>query len=202
MSGKLFIISAPSGAGKTTVVSEVLKKVQSSCNLERVVTYTSRKPREGELQGKDYNFLSSQEFEKKISENFFLEWSGEYGNYYGTPRFIADNVARGSSYLLIIDMVGAHNIVSIANDPTPLLEKSVVPVWVYTKTMKDLESRLVFRGKNSHEQIQRRLKQAQKEIEAEKRSSLYVYRVLNDDLSRAVEELASIVKREIGVISL
>jgi hypothetical protein len=91
-SGKLFILSAPSGGGKTTLANKLVEELGFEYNLSRVITYTSRLPRSTEMPGVDYNFLSKEAFEEKVKEQFFLEWSGVYGNYCGTPSTIIEEV--------------------------------------------------------------------------------------------------------------
>ncbi|MCK5615347.1 guanylate kinase [Candidatus Pacearchaeota archaeon] len=198
MSGKLFIVSAPSGAGKTTLVDSVLKKISSEFSIGKVVTYTSRAPRTGEVSGQDYHFVSSLEFEQHIKESFFLEWSGEYGNYYGTPRYIVDELDQGFSRILIIDMLGTQNLISISNDKTPFLTNCVVPIWIHTSDIKQLKERLIARGENTLEQIKRRLDLARQELKKEKSSSLYKYRVLNDDFSKAIIKFQTILIAELS----
>src|SRR5581483_9450453 len=97
MAGKLFIVSACSGAGKTTLVTEVLNRFKNSFEISRCVTYTSKVPRGNEVDGKDYCFLSVQEFEDYINKGFFLEWSHHYGNYYGTSLNLLQDLEKGKS---------------------------------------------------------------------------------------------------------
>ena len=86
--GKLFIIPAPSGAGKTSLVTALLERIGQSHSLSRVITYTTKMPRSGDIHGRDYHFLSIDQFEQKIKEDFFLEWSVAYDHYYGSPKNI------------------------------------------------------------------------------------------------------------------
>src|SRR3990167_6495680 len=103
MIGKIFIISAPSGAGKSTLVAATLANLEKEWPIERVVTYTSKNPRNNEVPGQDYHFIKVDEFERRIKQGFFLEWSNAYGTYYGSPRSIVNQVANGYSYIGIID---------------------------------------------------------------------------------------------------
>ncbi len=189
MAGKLFLISAPSGAGKTTIVREVIERYGAHYDLERVVTYTSKKPRVDELPGIDYHFLTSEDFEVKINQGFFMEWSGAYGSYYGSPRDVLAKMASGKSYLLIIDRVGAEQI--LAKYP------EVVGIWLYTKSIQDLQQRLENRNTESAEHIKRRLIRAHEEIIAEIARPIYKYHVLNHDLEIAVNRVFTILKREL-----
>ncbi|MDZ4151254.1 hypothetical protein, partial [Methylicorpusculum sp.] len=177
--GRLFVVSAPSGAGKTTLVNEVVRRRGDSCSLARVVTYTTKPARQGEdRQGIDYHFLTCQEFEAKIAEGFFLEWSGAYGHYYGSPRSVLDEIAQGFSRILIIDRAGARQVKE--------RYASAVLVWVYIRDMAVLQARLLRRGTDSADQIARRLALACEEIEQEQSAPFYEHYVLNEAISKAV----------------
>lgn len=189
MNGKLFIVSAPSGAGKTTVVNNVLSIIPAHYNIERVITYTSKAPRLNEIQGHDYHFISKQEFERKITESFFLEWSDAYGNYYGTPSYIKDHLNDGRSFILIIDRVGAQKL--IRHIPEAIL------IWLYTQDISVLENRLKLRKTENEEQILKRLSLAIQEIEEECKNSLYPHKILNDRLENAVQMMELIIKNEL-----
>ena len=108
--GKLFVISAPSGAGKTTVVHEFLLRFKNKYKLKRVVTYTTRPPRVGEEQGVDYHFVSADIFKEMISNHRFLEWSTWYDYYYGSPSSIIHEIEEGHSFILVVDRHGAQEI--------------------------------------------------------------------------------------------
>lgn len=189
MTGKLFIISAPSGAGKTTLVNELIERYGRHYDLTRVITYTSKKPRTTERQGLDYHFVSPGEFELKIAQGFFMEWSGAYEAYYGSPRDILDRLAGGKSFMLIIDRVGAEQILKV--------HPAAVPIWVYTRTIDDLHERLVSRNTEALDHIERRLAQAKSEIFAEISRPRYRYHVLNHDFEIAVNRIYTIIKREL-----
>jgi len=193
MSGKLFVISAPSGAGKTTLAEKVLEHLSSKYPIGRVVTYTSRVARQGEKNGQDYNFVSSQEFEQKMKDGFFLEWSGEYGHYYGTPRHIVDDLAQGFSRILIIDRLGARRIFEIAKDASPTLTNMVTSIWIFPPSISELEKRLVGRAKDTTKQIEKRLALAQKELQEENTNPLYDHTILNDDFSEAMQKLEALL---------
>lgn len=189
MAGKLFIISACSGAGKTSLVDEVLGRLAPSCPIARVVTYTSRSIRPGEVAGEHYHFLSPQEFKGMIEAGFFLEWSGEYDHYYGTPRHVLDEVAQGQSRILIINRPGAHNVLQYLQRK-PLGEQGIaVPIWIEVPSIQELRRRLEARGEKSIELIERRLQLAQKEMRQESENSLYKHKILNDNFTKAAKEL-------------
>lgn len=189
MAGKLFIISAPSGAGKTTLVSALLERFGVCYCLERVITYTSKSPRPGEEHGLHYYFVSQQEFESKIEQDFFMEWSRAYDAYYGCPRNILDHIKTGKSFIAIVDRVGAQQIAQLSKD--------VVLIWLYTKTTEELRGRLQTRNADLSEVIERRMRRACEEIEIELREPLYRYHVLNDDFEEALKRIVTIVKREL-----
>jgi len=193
MSGKLFIISSPSGAGKTTLVNAVLGRLQNQFSIDRVITYTSRDLRSGEIDGQHYHFVSSEDFEGRLKDGFFLEWSGRYGSYYGTPRHIVDELDQGQSRILIIDRLGAERVVSIAKDPSPVLTNRVKSVWIYTSDVQELERRLIKRGEETKTQIRRRLELAKQELEKEKQIPLYDHKILNDDFAQAAQKLENLI---------
>ena len=110
--GKLFVVSAPSGAGKTTIVNFIVERYGHYFNLSRVVTYTTKKPHKSEKNGLDYYFVSKEEFEQKAKEDFFIEYSTAYGHYYGSPFHIVHDLDIGKSYILVIDQNGAKNVLN------------------------------------------------------------------------------------------
>lgn len=194
MSGKLFIISSPSGAGKTSLVAQVIGKLKNQYSIDRVVTYTSRAIRSNEIAGDHYHFVSPQEFKEKLKDGFFLEWSGRYDNYYGTPREIIDELDQGTSKILIIDRLGAERVIAIANNSSSsILTNKVISIWIKPPSLKELERRLFGRGQDTKEQIKKRLNLAMQEIEKEKLFPLYQYSILNDDFSKAEKALQNLI---------
>ena len=183
--GGLFIVSGPSGVGKTTLVTEFLKLYQHVCNINRVVTYTTKQPRATEIDGIDYHFIAQSEFQEKIESGFFLEWSGEYGAFYGTPLHIIDELALGASKILVIDRVGTEQI--IKKHPQTIL------VWIEVSCHQVLLNRLTVRKTESAEQVQVRFSLAQKEIDQEKNEPMYHCYIENDELELAVQRLFDIV---------
>jgi|GEM_PF-406529 len=183
--GSLFIVSGPSGVGKTTAVRTFLNQNKNSFKVDRVVTYTTKQPRRTEVDGIDYHFITEDEFKSKVRDQFFLEWSGEYGACYGTPASIVDDVRSGTSRILVIDRHGASQI--IAKHP------QVVLIWIYVSSLDVLLDRLTKRKTESVEQIQRRLVLAKKEIDKELSFPLYHYHIVNNSLEEAVASLSEVV---------
>lgn len=189
--GKLFIVSAPSGAGKTTLVNALLDRIKDSHQLVRGITYTSRSIRVGEVQGVDYYFISHAEFVTMITKGDFLEWSQAYGHYYGTPKAVLNNLAGGDSCVLIVDREGAEQIVA--------RHTGAVLIWIYVSSIEELRTRLIKRGVNSPEEMTRRLALALHEIEQENVKSLYDFHILNEDFSHALSKLEEIFIKSMGL---
>lgn len=183
--GKLFVISAPSGAGKTTLIKKVLKRFKK---LSYSISHTTRLPRKNEQDGKDYFFISQSEFEQKIREGHWLEWAEVHDNYYGTSRqFVKNCLARGRHLLLDIDVQGAGQIMTSDMD--------LVSIFILPPSLEILAHRLENRKTDSKEVIARRLANAKIEIS---RKDRYQYTVINDDLNEAAAELCSIFEQEMG----
>ena len=183
LKGLLIVISAPSGTGKTTLTHMLLKEFP---DMEFSVSYTTRKPRTGEVNGKDYFFVDRETFEKMIEEGDFLEWAEVYGNLYGTSKSqVLKALNEGKDVLLDIDTQGALQVKK--NFPEAVL------IFILPPSLKELERRLRNRGTDDEETIERRLKTARVEIE---RAPLYDYIVVNDVLEKAYENLKSIVVAE------
>ena len=181
--GLLFIVSAASGTGKTTLVERLVHAVP---NLKMSRSYTSRPARDGEQDGVDYNFISRDRFEQMVHEGEFLEWADVFGNYYGTSSSDTDAcLALGEDVVLVIDVQGARQV------RTRGIE--TVGIFVLPPSADILERRLRGRSKDSEEQIRRRLDVARGEV-AE--YAQYEYVVINDELEPAVERLKAIVLAE------
>jgi guanylate kinase len=183
--GSLFVVSGPSGVGKTTVVASFLNIYSKQYKVSRVVTYTTKTPRSTEVNGIDYHFITESEFEEKVKENFFLEWSGEYGAYYGTPAHIIKDLFSGQSYILVIDRIGAAQI--IEKYPHTIL------IWIHASSINVLSDRLKGRKTDSFDQIQTRLFIAKKEIEQESHLPMYHHHIVNDELDSCVERLFALI---------
>ena len=180
--GLLFVVSAPSGTGKTTVVERLAQIVP---NLALSRSYTSRAERVGETDGVDYNFITRQRFEAMIAEGAFLEWADVFGNLYGTCAADAERErAAGRDVVLVIDVQGARQVRACCE---------TVGVFVLPPSFEVLERRLRGRSKDAEADIQRRLSTARAEVAAYVE---YDYVVVNDELDRCVDRLRSIIMAE------
>jgi guanylate kinase len=181
--GLLFIVSAPSGAGKTTLVERLVEQLP---NLRMSRSYTSRLARDGEADGVDYNFVSRERFEAMIAAGDFLEWADVVGNLYGTCANDTERLLEdGFDVVLVIDVQGARKVRAAGLDTTT--------VFVMPPSFGELEHRLRSRSKDSEEAIQRRLEVARAEVAA---FVDYDFVVVNDEVSAAVDRLRSIVVAE------
>ena len=181
--GLLFVVSAPSGTGKTTVVEELVKIVPG---LELSRSYTSRPRRSNETDGVDYNFVSREDFEQRIFRGEFLEHADVFGNYYGTCRVETERrLASGRDLMLVIDVQGARQVRSQL--------PATVGVFVMPPSFEILERRLRQRSQDTEAAMTRRLATARSEVSAWEE---YDYVVINDELGRCVKELAGIVLAE------
>lgn len=180
--GRLIVISGFSGAGKGTVVKKLLEKYNYSLSISA----TTRAPREGEIDGREYYFKTVDEFKSLIDYNGLIEWAQYVDNYYGTPRkFVEDEIADGKNVILEIEVQGAMNIKS--QYPNAIL------IFITTKDIETLHARLTGRGSETEEVIQKRIMRAA--VEAESMES-YEYIVVNDDLDECVDAVHSIVVSE------
>lgn len=181
--GLLFIVSAPSGAGKTTLVERL---VEQTPRLKMSRSYTSRAARQGETDGVDYNFVTRAQFEAMIARNEFLEWADVFGNLYGTGTADIERLlGEGNDVVLVIDVQGARQVRSRRLEATT--------IFVMPPSHDILEQRLRGRSKDSEAAIQRRLDVARAEVAS---FTEYDYIVINDELTAAVDRLRSIVIAE------
>jgi guanylate kinase len=179
----VYIISAPSGSGKSTLVNELLRL---TADLDFSISYTTRSPRGAEQNGKQYFFVSREQFEQMIRADEFLEHADVFGNYYGTARrFLKEAQSKGHDLLLDIDVQGAAQI-------KPKLTHAV-SIFVLPPDRKTLEARLRKRGEDDPKVIQRRLYGARREIT---NYSKYDYILINDDLKESIANLLAVVRSE------
>ncbi len=183
--GKLIVVSGPSGAGKGTIISEYIKRHPED---ELSVSMTSRPIRDNDIEGVTYYFKTKEEFEKAIIDGDLLEYALYNGNYYGTPKSeVEKRITKGINVILEIEVVGAQNVKNMMGDKCTL-------IFIMPPSMEELKNRLVSRGTDSAESIKGRLDIAKEEI---KTSNVYDYKIVNDDLEQAVNELESIIKNTI-----
>jgi guanylate kinase len=183
--GRLIIVSAPSGAGKTTLCRLVRERIPE---LLYSVSYTTRSPRPGEIEGRDYHFVTRQEFLDGIARNRWAEWAEVHGNHYGTSAdFIREALASGRSVLLDIDGQGAEQI--RARFPDSIL------IFILPPSLEELRRRLESRKSDSEEVIERRLANAAAEMA---RSSGYDWILVNDHLGDATDRLADFVRTKLA----
>ena len=182
----LFAISGPSGVGKGTLVKRILNE---NDNLALSISCTSRRPRRGEENGREYYFVSREEFQKRISENDFLEYDEHFGNYYGTPKSFVLEQLKDKSVILEIDVVGALHAKELM-----LGECRTVLIMVVPPDFDTLRSRLTGRSSETEEEMLTRMERVKYELSMQDK---YDYIVVNDDLNEAKERLLQIMEQEI-----
>ncbi len=181
MKGQLVILSGPSGVGKDTLISDWARL---DSRVERVVAYTTRSPRSGEIDGFDYHFVTRETFFHKAERGEFLEWKEVHGNFYATPLIDMETLlADGKIAILKIDVQGG--IEAMAKRP------DAVSIFLMPPSMEELDRRIHDRATDDENTIKRRLQNARDEIAM---SDRYQYRVVNDDLKRAIREIQGILE--------
>lgn len=182
MRGKLFILSGPSGVGKGTIREEIMK--DNSLNLAYSISMTTRKPREGEIDGVQYYFVDEDTFKKNIEEDQFLEYARFVGNYYGTPKKVVDDILNsGKNLLLEIEVQGAKQVMSKCKD--------AVTIFMVPPSIEELEKRIRGRRSEPEEIVQQRLAKARSEMKLVKN---YQHVVVNDTVENASNEIIKIIK--------
>lgn len=181
--GFLFVISGPAGTGKGTVCKEILNRNK---DIVFSVSATTRKPRVGEMEGVNYFYIENDEFESMVENKEFLEYAHVHTNYYGTPKkFVMDKVKQGEIVLLEIDVQGAMQIKENYSE--------AVFVFLLPPTMDELKNRIIKRGTETEEDINRRFENAFKELDF---VGNYDYFVINDRVEEAVSDIETIIKAE------
>lgn len=179
--GRLFIVSAPSGTGKTTLCQALRKEFP---DLAYSISYTTRAPRAGEANGREYYFVSKEDFKKGIETGKWAEWAEVYGNYYGTSaHFLEETLSSGKDILLEIDIRGKTQIAARFPD--------TVSIFILPPSIEELERRLAGRGSIEAEDMKRRMDAAFDEMS---HKDEYSYRITNDDLEEAKKSLFALVK--------
>lgn len=181
--GTIFVVSAPSGAGKTTLCKQIVKTTD---NISTSVSFTTRQPRPGEIPDEDYSFVREKEFIAMIDREDFVEWARVHGNFYGTSRLkLEELVSAGYDVLLDIDTQGARQIKKAFNN--------AVSIFILPPSMKELKQRLEGRMSNSAEDMNRRLERAVDEIREYK---MYDYVIVNDIIKTSLKKLEAIITAE------
>ena len=178
--GNLFVVAAPSGAGKTTLVRHLLER---DATVHLSISFTTRAPRAGEENGREYHFIDVLTFQKMVAAGEFLEWAEVHGNYYGTSqRWISEQLANGRDILLEIDWQGAQQVRSLFPE--------MLGIFVLPPSLTELAQRLSGRGTDSADVVERRLAAAREEM---RHVGEFDYVIINDQLSQAIDDLSAIV---------
>ncbi len=178
----LIVISGPSGVGKGTIAKQLVKNDEK---ISLSISCTTRSPREGEIDGKEYFFISKTDFLEKVNNNGFLEYSNHFENYYGTPKDFVLNKLETNDVLLEIDVNGGLNVKKTFPE--------AVLIMVTPPSIEEIEKRLINRNSEALEKIKLRMERIEYELS---KKELYDYVVVNDDLIQAIYEIEEIIKKE------
>ncbi|MBR0072585.1 MAG: guanylate kinase [Bacteroidales bacterium] len=181
---KVVIFSAPSGSGKSTIIGRLLQRIP---NMEFSISATSRKPRAGEQNGREYYFLSHDEFKQRVAAGDFVEWVEVYeGTCYGTLKSEIERIwQKGNIVIFDVDVLGGVSLKQIFGD-------KALSIFIQPPSVEELEKRLINRGTESEESLRKRIERAEMELQY---SSKHDITVINDDLEKAVSETETIVKQ-------
>ncbi|GHU49958.1 guanylate kinase [Bacilli bacterium] len=182
MKGKVIIVSGPSGAGKGTIINSILSKHK---DISFSTSYTTRKPRQGETHGIHYHFIDKNSFEELISKNDMLEWNKYADNYYGTRKSDVENIINsGKSIIIEVDVNGFNNLKSKLNN--------IISIFICPPSLAILRERLINRGTEEKDVIEKRLKRAEEEINY---VHLYKHTITNNNLKDSIDEFESILSK-------
>ena len=182
--GILFVLSSPSGAGKSSISKYILK---TDKHIHLSVSFTTRKKRNEEIFGKDYNFISKSDFQKKVNEGYFLEWAEVFGNYYGTPKdAVQKSISNGIDVLFDIDWQGTQQLKNIK-------ELSLITFFILPPNIKVLRNRLLNRHEGHVKLIEERMRKFNEEVSHWEE---YNYIVVNDDLDKCYNKILDIINSE------
>ncbi len=182
MRNVLIVLSGPSGVGKGTIAKKLIER---NNNLSLSISCTTRSPRQGEIDGREYFFIDKQKFLQTIDNDGFLEYSNHFENYYGTPKDFVMEKLQTKDVLLEIDVNGGLNVKKSYND--------AILIMILPPSKEELENRLIHRNTESLEKIKLRMQRIEYELE---KQSLYDYSVVNDNLEQAIEEIEQIINKE------
>lgn len=184
--GRLFVVSGPSGVGKGTLLKLVLPTLP---NVLYSVSVTTRPKRHGEVDGRDYFFVTEEQFKRMVEDGEFLEWAHVYGHMYGTPRrWVEEKLASGFDIVLEIDVQGAMQVREKCKD--------AILIFILPPSMEELRRRITKRGLDAPEEIERRMSKAEWEMKFKDR---FDFQIINDDLNEAAKELRRILLGEATV---
>ena len=182
--GILFVLSSPSGAGKSSISKYILK---TDKHIHLSVSFTTRKKRNEEIFGKDYNFISKSDFQKKVNEGYFLEWAEVFGNYYGTPKdTVKKSISNGVDVLFDIDWQGTQKL--SGNEGY-----EVVSIFILPPSRQELENRLRHRAQDTIAEVKKRMSKASDEMS---HYMEYDYIIINNDLEESAAQILNILRAE------